>query len=57
MDPDQTEQSDLGPYCVQYRLSKNISRPESRRQVETGGKSAKVYQTGGELEQGESLPT
>ena len=32
MKPDQTaplgltEQSDLGPYCLQYRLPKNISR-------------------------------
>ena len=29
--PDQTapcEQSDLGPYCLQYRLPKNISRRE-----------------------------
>ena len=39
MNPDQTapwEQSDLGPYCLQYRLPKNISRCESRRQVMTG---------------------
>ena len=29
MNPDQTaplEQSDLGPYCLQYRLPKNIRR-------------------------------
>ena len=29
MNPDQTahkEQSDQGPYCLQYRLPKNISR-------------------------------
>ena len=33
MNPDQTapkEQSDLGPYCLQYRLLKNISRRENR---------------------------
>ena len=33
MNPDQTaakEQADLGPYCLQYRLPKNISRRESR---------------------------
>ena len=34
MDPDRTvlEQSDQGPYCLQYRLPKNISRRESRQQ-------------------------
>ena len=35
MNPDQTaplEQSDLGPYCLQYRRSKNLSRRESRQQ-------------------------
>ena len=26
MDPYQTAQYDLGPYCLQYRLRKNISR-------------------------------
>ena len=33
IDPDQTapkEQSDLGPYCLQYRLPKNISRREEQ---------------------------
>ena len=34
MIPDQTappkEQSDLGPYCLQYRLPKNISRQEEQ---------------------------
>ena len=33
MDPDQTaplEQSDLGPYCLQYRLPKNMSRGEEK---------------------------
>ena len=34
MNPDQTalllEQTDLGPYCLQYRLPKNISRFGSR---------------------------
>ena len=34
MNPDQTApkwwQSDLGPYYLQYRLSKNISRPEEQ---------------------------
>ena len=34
MNPDQTapkrEQSDLGPYCLQYRLPVYISRRESR---------------------------
>ena len=32
MNPDQTapwEQSDLGPYCLQYGLSKNISRRQN----------------------------
>ena len=36
MNPDQTapkgEQSDLGPYCMQYRLVKNISRREEQMQ-------------------------
>ena len=34
MNPDQTAplESDLGPYCLQYRLPKNISRRESRRE-------------------------
>ena len=34
------EQSDLGPYCLQYteyRLPKNISSLKSRQQVMTGG--------------------
>ena len=32
------EQSDLGPYCLQYRLSKNISRREQQTtKVVTGG--------------------
>ena len=33
MDPGQTapwEQSDLGPYCLQYRLLKSISRQEEQ---------------------------
>ena len=33
MNPDQTapwEQSDLGAYCLQYRLPKNISRGEKQ---------------------------
>ena len=30
------EQSDPGPYCLQYGLPKNISRPGSRWQVLTG---------------------
>ena len=32
MNPDQTswDQSDLGPYCLQCRLPKNISRPEEQ---------------------------
>ena len=42
MDPDQTapkEQSDLGPYCLQYRLPKNISRREEQTtKVVIGGK-------------------
>ena len=42
MDPDQTapmEQSDRGPFCLQYRLLKNISRREEQTtQVVTGGK-------------------
>ena len=35
MNPDQTapkEQSDLGPYCLQYGPLKYMSRRESRRQ-------------------------
>ena len=35
MNPDQTapwEQSDLGPYCLQCRLPKNVNGQESRRQ-------------------------
>ena len=35
MNPDQTApwvQSDLVPYCLQYRLPKNISRLEKQRQ-------------------------
>ena len=33
MNPDQTapnEQSELGPYCLQYRLPKNRSRQEQQ---------------------------
>ena len=33
MNPDQTaprEQSDLDPYCLQYRLPKNISRQKEQ---------------------------
>ena len=44
MNPDQTapkEQSDLGPYCLQYRLPKNISTKESRQQVVSGRKMVK----------------
>ena len=42
MNPDQTvpkeEQSDLGPYCLQYSLPKNISRCEEQMsKVVTGG--------------------
>ena len=38
MDPDQTvwEQSDLDPYCLPYRLHKNI-RKEQMTKVVTGG--------------------
>ena len=41
-DPDQTtskkEQFDLGSYCLQYRLPKNISRQEEQTmKVVTGG--------------------
>ena len=43
MKPDQTapkEQSDLGPYCLQYRLPGNISRREEQTtNVVTGGLS------------------
>ena len=46
INPDQTapkEQSDLGPYCLQYRLPKNISRRlEQKTKVMTGRKSIKV---------------
>ena len=42
MNPYQTspkEQSDLGPYCLQYRLPKNISRREEQTtKAVTGGK-------------------
>ena len=41
MNPDQTacrEQSDMGPYCLQYRLHKNISRRDEKITVVTGGK-------------------
>ena len=34
MNPGQTApkvQSDLGPYCLQYRLTKNINRREEQR--------------------------
>ena len=40
MIPDQTaprEQYDLGSYCLQFRLLKNISRQETRWQVMLGG--------------------
>ena len=41
MNPDQTapkEQSDLGPYCLQYRLPKNINRQEEQMtKFVTGG--------------------
>ena len=47
MNHDQTaplEQSDLGPYCLQYRLSKNLSRRESRQQqVITGKRRVKLF--------------
>ena len=35
MNPDQTarEQSDLGPYCLHYKLPKNMSRQENRLQM------------------------
>ena len=36
MNPDQTalmEQSDLGPYCLKYRLPKCVSRCESRQHL------------------------
>ena len=40
MNPDQTapkEQSDLGPYCLQYRLPKNISRQGADVKSREGG--------------------
>ena len=38
MNPDQTAQSDLGPYCLQYRLPRNISkREEPTTKVVTSG--------------------
>ena len=42
MNPDQTaleEQSDLGPYCLKYRLPKSISRPmeQTTKDDVTGG--------------------
>ena len=43
MNPDQTapkEQSDLGPYCLQYRLTKNTSQREEQTTkvvIEGGG--------------------
>ena len=30
LNPDQTEQSNLGPYCLHYRLPENISRGEEQ---------------------------
>ena len=38
MNPDQSEQSDWGPYCLQYTLLKNMSRREEQTtKVVTGG--------------------
>ena len=40
MNSDQTapkEQFDLGPYCLQYSLPRNTSRPEEVTEVVTGG--------------------
>ena len=44
MNPNQTarkEQSDSGPYCLQFRLPMTLSRIKSRRQVINGGKRVK----------------
>ena len=44
MNPDQ-EQSDLGPYCLQYyRLLKNISRQEQTTKLVTGRKRVDARQ-------------
>ena len=50
MNPDKTapfvQQSELGPYCLQYRLPKNISRREEQTtKVVTGGKLVKLIHT------------
>ena len=37
MHTDQTEQSDLGTYCLQYRLPKNKSRQEEQTTKVTTG--------------------
>ena len=38
MSPDQSKQSDWGPYCLQYTLLKNMSRREEQTtKVVTGG--------------------
>ena len=39
----QREQSDLGPYCLQYRLPMNI-REEQAENVMTSEKRVKIYQ-------------
>ena len=46
LNPDQTapkEQSDLGPYCLQYRLYKNINTQEQTRKAMTDGKMVKIW--------------
>ena len=42
LNPDQTDMSSLGPYCLQYWLPKNISRKRKQTtKVVTGGKKDK----------------
>ena len=47
MNPDQTapkwEQSDLVPYCLQYRLPKNISRREEQMKSCDCGKRVNIF--------------
>ena len=43
MNPDQTApKSDLGPYCLQNRTPKYVSRTESRSQYNVAGKGLRI---------------
>ena len=37
------EQSDLGPYCLQYRLPKELKQRQQTIKIVTGEKRVKVY--------------